>query len=95
VLFSERAVGSPHAVRVWFYPGDTIGQEFVYPRRQAMAIAKAWHTTVLASNDDPTDSKRMKSAGVGRVDENGRMRSAGNGKGSPASPRSREGSDSR
>src|SRR3984885_2729490 len=53
VLFSERASGSPQAVKVWFSPGDTIGNEFVYPKSQAMRIAKASHTRVLAMNDEP------------------------------------------
>lgn len=30
VTFDERPGDSPMAVRTWFYPGDTIGQEFVY-----------------------------------------------------------------
>ena len=29
--FDERPSGSPMALKVWFYPGDTTGQEFVYP----------------------------------------------------------------
>src|ERR1700730_6673432 len=40
VLFSERPTGSPQAIRVWYYPGETIGNEFVYPKSQAIAIAK-------------------------------------------------------
>src|SRR5213080_1576461 len=38
VLFSERPAGSPQAVKVWFYPGERIGNEFVYPKTQAIAI---------------------------------------------------------
>src|SRR6266540_4714575 len=70
VLFAERPAGSPQAVKVWYYPGNRIGNEFVYPKRQAIEIARASHTTVLARNDASSD---MKSAEVGRVDENGRM----------------------
>jgi len=29
--FSERPAGSPVALHTWFYPGETIGLEFVYP----------------------------------------------------------------
>src|SRR5688572_12889333 len=29
MTFAERAVGDPEAIRAWFYPGDTWGQEFV------------------------------------------------------------------
>jgi len=78
VLFSERPSGSPQAIRVWYYPGDTIGNEFVYPKRQAMAIAKANHQPVLATNDEPagntTDAERMasmKTATVGHFNEDG------------------------
>src|SRR5471030_574037 len=56
VLFSERATGSPQAIKVWFYPGDTIGNEFVYPKAQARLIAKETHQKVLAMNDDAETS---------------------------------------
>jgi len=32
--FDERPSDSPMALRSWFYPGDNMGQEFVYPRNQ-------------------------------------------------------------
>src|SRR5512132_3629389 len=41
VLFSETPAGSPQAVKVWYYPGERIGNEFVYPKSQAIRIAKA------------------------------------------------------
>ena len=79
VLFSERASGSPQAVKVWFYPGETIGNEFVYPKTQAMKIAKETHTRVLAMNDESKSSAstageipvEMKTAALGYFDENG------------------------
>jgi hypothetical protein len=80
VLFAERPAGTPQAIRAWFYPGDTFGDEFVYPKSQAVQIAKATHKSVLAMNDSSntttSDNERMesmKSAKVGRVDENGTM----------------------
>jgi len=30
--FEERPGSSPMALRVWFYPGDSTGQEFIYSR---------------------------------------------------------------
>jgi hypothetical protein len=82
VLFSERASGSPQAVKVWYYPGDTIGNEFVYPKSQAMKIAKESHTRVLAMNNDGETANtvgeipvEMKSAAVGYFDENGNWQS--------------------
>src|SRR5712664_2501397 len=56
ILFSERASGSPQAVKVWYYPGDRIGNEFVYPKSQAMRIARETHQRVLAMNDEPSAS---------------------------------------
>jgi len=80
VLFSERASGSAQAVKVWYYPGDRIGDEFVYPKSQAMKIAKETHQRVLAYNDDSNTAvtstagevpSSMKNARVGYFDENG------------------------
>jgi hypothetical protein len=74
VLFSERPAGTPQAIKAWFYPGETIGNEFVYPKSQAIRIARATHQSVLTAADDTTTTAdAMKSAEVGRVDENGQM----------------------
>jgi len=85
VLFAERASGSPQAVKVWYYPGERTGDEFVYPKSQAMRIAKASHERVLAYNDDKNSESMtntagevpssMKSAEVGYFDENGNWQS--------------------
>jgi len=82
VLFSERPAGQPVAVRAWFYPGDLIGDEFVYPKTQALAIARSTHKSVLTTGEDQTAEANnhnhdwMKSAKVSRIDENGNMTSA-------------------
>jgi hypothetical protein len=83
IMFAERPAGSPQAVQAWFYPGDRIGEEFVYPKAQAMQIAKANRKGVLATEGggvtaNGSDAERMaalKGASVGRVDESGRMTS--------------------
>src|SRR5438477_6758825 len=33
--FYEMPAGQPEALHTWFYPGDTYGQEFPYPKRRA------------------------------------------------------------
>lgn len=78
VLFSERAAGTPQAIKVWYYPGDRTGDEFVYPKSQAMRIAKETHQRVLAYNDEGSNSttagevpESMKTAELGYFDENG------------------------
>jgi len=77
VMFAERPVGSPQAVKVWYYPGERIGNEFVYPKSVAMKIAKANHQSVLAM-DDTNSSDAFKTAQVGRFDENGAWQVEGN-----------------
>jgi hypothetical protein len=48
MTFRERAAGSPEAIRAWFYPGKNWGQEFVYPKKRAMELAKITNEPVLA-----------------------------------------------
>jgi len=74
VMFSERPSGQAAAIKSWFYPAERIGYEFVYPKRQAMQIAKDTHSSVLSYNDESAkndDAAAMRSAKVGRIDENG------------------------
>ena len=47
VTFRERPAGQPEALRAWFYPGRNWGEEFVYPKAQAVVIAKQTNTAVL------------------------------------------------
>lgn len=47
ITFRERAAGQPEALRAWFYPGKLWGEEFVYPKAQAMELAKSSGTAVL------------------------------------------------
>jgi LPXTG-motif cell wall-anchored protein len=46
--FGERGAGQPEAIKAWFYPGETWGQEFVYPKRRAIELAKIVNEPVLA-----------------------------------------------
>ena len=77
VMFAERPAGTPQAVKAWFYPGETIGNEFVYPKDQAMKIARETRQSVLSMDESPAtttaDERRdaMKSAKLSRVDESG------------------------
>jgi hypothetical protein len=56
IKFSERTPGAPKAVKEWFYPGESMGWEFVYPKKRAIELAKASNQSVpsmpnnLASN---------------------------------------------
>jgi hypothetical protein len=79
VMFKETGAGTPPAVQVWFYPGETYGYEFAYPHEQALRIAKATHQPVLAYTDrtsaSSSDADRMtsmKRTEVARIDERDR-----------------------
>jgi hypothetical protein len=52
VTFRETAEGGTPAVQYWYYPGDRIGHEFVYPRQQAERIAKRTGQNVLTADGD-------------------------------------------
>jgi hypothetical protein len=52
VTFRERPAGQPEALRAWFYPGRTWGEEFVYPRAKAVELATTTNTVVLATTAD-------------------------------------------
>jgi hypothetical protein len=38
--YDERPTGQPIALAAWFYPGDTFGQEFVYPKAEAEQLSR-------------------------------------------------------
>ena len=40
LAFWETPAGQPRALRAWFYPGDSFGQEFAYPQNAATQIAQ-------------------------------------------------------
>jgi len=61
IMFEERPAGSPQAIKAWFFPGDTIGQEFVYPERQATALAAANNQNVPSVAEN-TEASNLKTA---------------------------------
>jgi hypothetical protein len=62
--FSERPGDSPEALRAWFYPGDSFGQEFVYPRARAMQLAQTTKVIVPAVAAETIDDRAMKTAPI-------------------------------
>jgi len=46
--FFERGPKQPKALRIWFAPGRNYGQEFVYPKLQAVELAKSVGRAVLS-----------------------------------------------
>lgn len=46
VTFRETSSASTPAVQFWYYPGEKIGKEFIYPKDQALRIAQRTGATV-------------------------------------------------
>ena len=51
LTFAERSGNQPDALLKWFYPGNTIGHEFIYsgPEGRALSEQTVGHVTVLAN----------------------------------------------
>jgi len=67
ITFKETPADRAPALRYWYYAGDTDGNEFVYPKAQAMAIAKASGEPVMAVESAGTSIDDMKHGTVSRV----------------------------
>jgi hypothetical protein len=55
LTFRERGEGQPEAIKAWFYPGYAFGQEFVYPKKRAVELAKVVDEPVLAMPVETTE----------------------------------------
>ena len=51
VMFRETAEGSTPAVQFWYFPGERIGKEFIYPKDQAERIAARTGAKVRTEED--------------------------------------------
>ncbi len=67
VSFKETPSDRPPAVRYWYYAGEKGGNEFIYPRAQAMMIAQASGESVSAFDTDSTDLDDWKKGDVTAV----------------------------
>jgi hypothetical protein len=48
--FAVRGSARPQAIVTWFYPGDTTGHEFLYPKQVWKELAKDKQDTVVAGD---------------------------------------------
>jgi hypothetical protein len=67
VSFKETPADRPPAVRYWYYAGEKAGNEFIYPRAQAMMIASTSGESVSAFDTDSTDMDAWKKGSVTKV----------------------------
>jgi hypothetical protein len=54
VTFRETSAASTPAVQFWYYPGEKIGKEFIYPKDQALRIARRTGATVQTESGPVT-----------------------------------------
>ena len=66
----EANANGPAAIRTWWYPGERRGWEFIYPRSEALQLAKNAKEPVLTTTED-TSVDKMSDATLTRVGANG------------------------
>jgi hypothetical protein len=71
VRFIETPAGTPPAIKEWWNQGELIGREFIYPRQEAMLLAKSSSKPVLTTKSDTTTVEQTKNADLSRVSPNG------------------------
>lgn len=57
-----------NAIKIWFYPGNSVGHEFIYPRSQALQIAARTGQSVLTTK---SEGEVAESSELTRVDRTG------------------------
>ena len=68
IRFMETSANMPPAIKTWWYPGKAIGYEFIYPRAQALQLAKATSQPVLTTR---AETKDVVTADLSRIDGSG------------------------
>src|SRR5687767_7983499 len=72
IRFMETAEGTPVAIKSWWYPGKTVGYEFIYPKEQALTLARTATNSVLTTASAQNDTtEEMKGADLTRVTSSG------------------------
>ena len=72
VAFYETSRGTPAALKTWWYPGETTGYQFIYPRAQAKEIAHNTGKAVLTTKTETTKTEETTTAALTRVDDSGK-----------------------
>lgn len=67
ITFKEAPVNMPPAVHYWYYAGEKAGNELVYPKKQAVLIAKASGESVMSVDSDSASVDGYKSGKMARV----------------------------
>ena len=68
IRFMETPANVPPAIKTWWYPGKSIGYEFIYPRQQALQLAKVTAEPVLTTTAETED---LETAELARITASG------------------------
>ena len=71
VRFMESPASQANAIKIWFYPGNATGHEFIYPRNQALKLAKASGESVLTTKSDKDVTSTVAENDLTRVNPEG------------------------
>ena len=86
VRFMETAAKMPPAIRTWWYPGRSIGHEFIYPKDQARRLAARQREPVLTVASDASSAEDMQKADLARINATGQETTAANANAQAAPP---------
>lgn len=64
IRFMETPANMAPAVKTYWYPGKSIGYEFIYPRQQALQLARATSQPVLTTS---IETKEFETADLSRI----------------------------
>ncbi len=73
VRFMENAAGTPAPIRAFWWAGTRTGSEFIYPREQAMRIARAAAQPVLTTATNTTRVDQTNSDDLARISSAGQV----------------------
>jgi len=62
---AANGAAASNAIKIWFYPGNTVGHEFIWPRNRAMSLARATKQPVLTTKTEAEDSELSRVSGDG------------------------------
>lgn len=72
IRFMEAPANGPNAIKLWIYPGRTTAHEFLYPRSQAMRLARATSEPVLTVKSEDATLDTVVETDMTRIDNEGR-----------------------
>ena len=58
IRFMETSAKVPPPIKTWWYAGNSIGYEFIYPRQQAIQLAKVTSERILTTNTETNDLEK-------------------------------------